>query len=67
MPDSSDALVEECALCGTVTPLGEIVFAEPDENQNTQYGWIAGVCPKCEGQIQVSFDRIKILMANRRT
>jgi len=65
MPEGSDPAVEECAKCGTVTPLGEIVFSEPDESQNTQYGWLAGVCPKCEGELQVSYDRIKILLANR--
>jgi hypothetical protein len=66
MPER-DEPVEECAQCGTVTPLGEIAFSEPDDEQNTQYGWLAGVCPKCEGQMPVSYDRIKILLARRQT
>ncbi len=65
MCERNEPAVEECAKCGEVTPLGEIVFSEPDESQNTQYGWLAGVCPKCDGEIQVSYDRIKILLAAR--
>ncbi len=47
-----------------MTPLGEIIFNEPDE-ENTQYGWLMGVCPKCDNDLKVSYERVTRDLASR--
>jgi Zn finger protein HypA/HybF involved in hydrogenase expression len=64
MSHPSQPAVEECTQCGAMTPLGEIIFNEPDE-ENTQYGWLMGVCPKCDNDLKVSYERVTRDLASR--
>ena len=65
MSRSSEPEVAKCAHCGAVNLLGEIIFTEPEE-ENTQYGWLVGVCPSCKGDLKVSYDRVARDLAARR-
>jgi len=64
MSSSSEPGAEKCVQCGVVTPLDEIIFNEPDE-ENTQYGWLVGTCPACRGDMRVSYDRVSRDLTSR--
>ena len=48
----------KCAACNTPHFVSDLVFPEPDEDTNTQFGWLVANCPACGSDIKVGLDKI---------
>lgn len=55
----------DCTHCGASLVLSTIVFDEPDEDSDTQYGWLVGKCPSCSGDLEVEFAQVRTLLDSK--
>lgn len=60
MSDTATDLVT-CEECGADHFVADLGFPEPDEDTNTQFGWLVANCPKCGADIKVGLDKIGTL------
>ena len=54
--NSSDFI--RCARCEQVYLVADLSFPEPDDDTNTQFGWLVASCPDCSADVQVPYDRV---------
>lgn len=49
-----------CPTCGARFSFEEMPPRDPDDQQNTQVGWLlAGRCPKCSSTVEMSFEEMQ--------
>ncbi len=49
-----------CPTCGASFDYTEMDAREPEDDTNTQVGWlVGGRCPKCSGTVSLSFDQLQ--------
>ncbi len=59
MTDPTQAAVPiECASCHAQHFVADLDFPEPDEDTNTQFGWLVAKCPTCGADMKVGIDKL---------
>lgn len=63
MSDDSTPPMElvNCPGCGAAHFVADLDFPEPDEDTNTQFGWLVAKCPACQADLKVGLDKLGAL------
>ena len=60
MPPDTEPIA--CPRCGASHFVSDLDFPDPEDSANTQYGWLAAICPDCGGDLTVSYERVRPLL-----
>ncbi len=50
--------VIRCPNCDALHFVADLDFPDPEEDANTQFGWLVAQCPSCKGDVKVGFDKL---------
>lgn len=62
MTDSKSATeLVRCESCDAPHFVSDLDFPEPDEDTNTQFGWLVARCPGCGADLKVGLEKLSFL------
>lgn len=57
---SAAAIPITCEACGAEHFVADLDFPEPDDDTNTQFGWLVAKCPSCTTDMKVGLDKLNL-------
>lgn len=58
MSDDPNTDLVHCTECKSPHFVADLEFPEPDDDTNTQFGWLVATCPVCKADLKVGLDKV---------